>query len=147
GGTAALLVLLSPAARWAAGHPLTEEQRIDPREPYRLAAQLPQRASAGPRRGYTWPYWWGDYPVWRLPGGGPVFWYSRPEAFMPVQGQAVLGPDPSADDWRNLLDHHALELLVVQKGATAGLWAYLDRLPREAPARSLAALLAARTPW
>jgi hypothetical protein len=146
-GVAAALVLVSPVARSAVGCPISEEQRTDPREPYRLAARLAERKSAAPRRVFAWPYWWGDYLLWRLPAGDRVFWYSRPEALMALQGQTVPGPDSSADDWRNLIDRHPLDVLVVQANAAAELSAYVDRLPRETPARCAAAMLAARTPW
>ncbi len=147
GVVAAVLVLLSPAARWAVGQPLPEEERVGPAEPYRLAAGLPARRPEAPgRRVLSLPYWWSDYLLWRLPAGDRVFWYSRPEAFMALQGKAVPGLDPSVDEWRKLIDRQDFDVLVVQADSSPGLYSYLDRLPRETPARALGAVLAARTP-
>ena len=75
-----------------------------------------------------------------------MFWYSRPEGFMPPQGETAPGPDPTVDEWRKLIDRHGFDALAVQADASAGLYSYLGRLPRETPARALGALLAVRTP-
>ncbi len=102
-GLAALLVLLSPAARWAAGHPWPESQRIGPMEPYDLVAGLPPRGADEPgRRILNLPYWWGDYLLWRLPAGDQVFWYSRPEGFMrPLKNacRRYSPPPPNGTSW------------------------------------------------
>jgi hypothetical protein len=147
GGLAVVLVLFSPAVRWVVGHPLPVEDRVSPLVPSHLAAELPARRPEAPgRRVLTLPYWWSDYLLWQLPPGDRVFWYSRPEAFMPWLGKAAPGMDPSVDEWRKLIDQQGFDVLLVQADSTAGLYSYLDRLPRERPARALGALLAAQTP-
>jgi hypothetical protein len=118
------LVLLSPAARWAVGRPLLAEERVGPMAPYHLAAGLAERGpEAASRRVFSLPYWWGDYLLWQLPRGDQVFWYSRPEGFM-HRGDP-LGLDPSASEWRALVERHGFDTLVVRADSSAGLLAYL----------------------
>jgi len=121
---AAVLVLLSPAARWAVGRPLSAEARA-PMAPSQLAARV---AGCGPgRRVFSLPYWWGDYLLWWLPPGDQVFWYSRPEGFM-ARGKDP-GLDPAPDEWRALVERNRFDTLVVRAESSEGLAAYLAEAP------------------
>jgi hypothetical protein len=125
---AAVLVLLSPAARWAVGRPLSVEDRVGRTAPHRLADRLGEQ-DAAPRRVFTEPFWWGDYLLWRLPPRDSVYWYSRPEGLRHRRGDVVPGPDPSADEWRALTRRYRFNTLVVSADSSAGLSAYLAAQP------------------
>jgi hypothetical protein len=125
---AAVLVLLSPAARWARGHPRPPEQRVGPMTPYYLAAQLRER-QAPPLRVFTLPYWWGDYLLWRLPADDCVFWYSRPAGTVRKQGDVPTGLNPAPAEWRALVEHYRLNALAVRAESAEGLRAYLAERP------------------
>jgi hypothetical protein len=129
-GMAAVLVLLSPAARWAVGHPLPAEQRVGPMAPYHLVAGLAGREPGAPaRRVFSVPYWWGDYLLWRLPAGDQVFWYSRPEGLRRPDGGVLPGPDPSPAEWRALVERYHFDTLVVLADSCPGLKDYLAGTP------------------
>ncbi len=129
-GLAALLVLLSPAARWAVGRPLPPEERVGPLTPYHLVAELTTREPGAPqRRVFSEPYWWGDYLLWRLPAGDQVFWYSRPEGFMRPRNETLPGLDPSPAEWRSLVERYRFNTLVVRADSGPGLRAYLAETP------------------
>jgi hypothetical protein len=127
---AAVLVLLSPAARWAAGHPRPAEERVGGTAPYRLAERLRER-DAPALRVFNQPFWWGDYLLWRLPPGDSVFWYSRPEGFLQRRGGASPGLNLSAGEWRALVERYRFNALVVWADASDGLSAYLAAAPGE----------------
>jgi hypothetical protein len=130
--TAALLVLLSPAARWAAGRPLSAERRVGPMVPYDLAAPLADRpAGAPPRHVFSEPFWWGDYLLWALPRDDRVFWYSRPEGFMRQRSGTVPGVDRSPEEWRALIERYGFDTLVVAADLSDNLTTYLARAPGE----------------
>jgi len=130
GALAALLVLVSPAARWAAGQPWPEAQRVGPMEPYDLVTALTPRGPNAPaRRVLNLPYWWGDYLLWRLPPGDQVFWYSRPEGFMRPPEERLPALDPSPDEWRALVKRYQFDTLVVGTDSWAGLSGYLAETP------------------
>jgi hypothetical protein len=124
-GVAVVLVLLSPAARWAAGHPLPPEQRAGP-SPYRLADDLPP---APGRRVFCLPFWWSDYLLWRLPAGDDIYWYSRPEGFMVSPQRKDPGLEPSPAEWRALVDHGRFDTIIVSPGSAESLSAYLAQQP------------------
>jgi hypothetical protein len=129
-GVAVVLVLLSPAARWAVGRPVPPEVRLGPMVPYHLAAVLTAREPGAPaRRVFSEPYWWGDYLLWRLPAGDQVFWYSRPEGFMRPRGEALPGLDPSPAEWRALVERYRFDTLIVRADSWPGLSAYLAERP------------------
>ena len=125
---AAVLVLLSPAARWAIGRPVPAEERVGRTAPYRLAARLREQ-DAPPLRVFNEPFWWGDYLLWQLPPRDSVFWYSRPEGLANRRGVGALGPDPSPGEWRALVQRYRFNALVVPAESSAGLSAYLSTRP------------------
>jgi hypothetical protein len=124
---AAVLVLLSPAARWAIGRPLSIEKRA-PMAPVGLAEQLAEREPGQPpRRIFTLPYSWSDYLLYYLPPGDQVYWYSRPEGFMDTRKDP--GLDPSPAEWRALVEQNGFDTLVVGPDSSASLAAYLAEEP------------------
>jgi hypothetical protein len=125
---AALLVLLSPAARWAMGDPRPVEERAGKMIPYPLIADLKEHTT-GTLRVFTEPYWWGDYVLWELPSGSQVFWYSRPEGHLARRGGASPPAQPTAEEWRALVDRYRFNALIVFAEASPGLLAYLDTRP------------------
>jgi hypothetical protein len=129
-GVAAVLVLLSPAARWAMGHPRPVEERVGKMIPYPLVADLKEQRTT-PLRVFTEPFWWGDYVLWELPPGSQVFWYSRPEGHLARRGGASPGADLTADEWRALVERYRFNALVVFQEGSKGLLAYLETRPAD----------------
>jgi hypothetical protein len=125
---AAVLVLLSPAARWAMGHPRPVEERAGKMIPYPLITDL-KKHTAAPLRVFAEPYWWGDYVLWELPPGSHVFWYSRPEGHLARRGGASPSAQPTADEWRALIERYRFNALIVFAEASPGLLAYFDTRP------------------
>ena len=127
---AAVLVLLSPTARWAAGHPWPEEARVGSMIPYHLAARMSGREPAQRRDGSS-----------VCPTGGAttcsgnclratsLFWYSRPEAFMRPQAERAPPLDPSPGEWRALVKRYRFDTLFVCTDSSPGLLAYLAETP------------------
>ncbi len=129
-GVTAVLVLLSPAARWAMGHPRPVDERVGQLIPYPLIRELKQHRSP-PLRVFAEPYWWGDYVLWELPPGSQVFWYSRPEGHRARRGGASPGAAPTAEEWRTLVERYRFNAVIVFGEASPGLLAYLDTRPAD----------------
>jgi hypothetical protein len=125
---AAGLVLLSPAARWLYGRPLSPEKRVGPMAPYHLVEEMARR-EAVPRRAFNAPYWWGDYLLWRLPPTDAVYWYSHPGGYLNRRAGTLAGQDPSSGEWRALVERYRFNTLVVQANPSSGLYAYLSEAP------------------
>jgi hypothetical protein len=125
---AAVLLLLSPAARWAMGEPRPMEERAGKMIPYPLITDLKEHTTAT-LRVFTEPYWWGDYVLWELPPGSQVFWYSRPEGHLARRGGASPSAHPAADEWWALVERYRFNALIVFAEASPGLLAYLDTRP------------------
>jgi hypothetical protein len=127
---AGLLLMLSPAARWAIGRPIPPEERVGPMEPYQLAARLAEQEPSSGRRVLALPFWWGDYLLWCLPAGDQLFCYCRPESLTRSKADVPEG-DPTPAEWNALVERYHFDTLVVRAESSENLRAFREQRPNE----------------
>jgi hypothetical protein len=128
------LLLLSGPGRWLlTGRPRPLDQAVVRGTPWRLAAQLKAPAGAssdwlpalaqalrasypeGRFRGSIFPSeTQGDYLLWALPADQPVFVYTHVHLFSPEHWAECLTVKFAEPGWRQVLDRHAVNLVVVE---------------------------------
>jgi hypothetical protein len=117
---ALILLFFSGSVQWLLHQrPRPIEEQVTAITPVELVQPLRDWIGDREVRVFT-TYLWCDYLLWKLPPSARLFWYTHYEAFKEERLRhlnRILAMRPAPNDWRTLLDHYRLDVLVLSDEA------------------------------